>query len=157
MISFQFSRQNSLGRVPKIHTYMIFFREIVTFISRLSSFNKISCLFNLAIAGISYSFKKKIASYCTKMRGSVFRIIFLIFPRKFESVKTSPGFARRVSALRTYLHFFRENTTFSSRLLVLSFNVIFSKIMNPSTILLKKIEKTNENPVNLQFALTFSC
>ena len=155
MISFQFSRQNSLGRVPKIHTYMIFFREIVTFISRLSSFNKISCLFNLAIAGISYSFKKKIASYCTKMRGSVFRIIFLIFPRKFESVKTSPGFARRVSALRTYLHFFFVN----KRQSVLDFYhlTFFSKIMNPSTILLKKIEKTNENPVNLQFALTFSC
>ena len=76
--------------------------------------------------------------------------IFLIFPREFESVETSPGFAWQVSALRTYLQFFCEYAIFSSKLS--SFNNFFPEIMNLLTILLKKIDNVKKNPVNLQCA-----
>ena len=40
------------------------------------------------------SFREKLLKFEVEGRGSVFRTLFLIFARKFESVETSPEFAR---------------------------------------------------------------
>jgi hypothetical protein len=105
MVSFQISRQNSLVRVSAKSSYilMIFFVKLEH--SFLGSRHLTKFLSYLTWKYLEFPTlsKNKIASHGSKMRGSGFRIIFLIFPRKFESVKTSPGFVRRVSALRTYV------------------------------------------------------
>ena len=40
--------------------------------------------------------KKLIASYGTKVRGSVFKEVFIVLAREFESIETSPGFAQLI-------------------------------------------------------------
>ena len=38
--------------------------------------------------------KQLIVAYGARMRGSVFKIIFLFFAGEFDSIETSPGFAQ---------------------------------------------------------------
>ena len=98
--------------------------------------------------------KQSIASYGASMHKSVFRIMFLILAKEFESIETSPGFARQVSALRTsttaYLlaDFFVKSQHSFNR--ISSFNEFFGDILNLIMILLKGDRIVNEKSVILQ-------
>ena len=63
--------------------------------------------------------KQLIVSYGARVRGSVFRVIFL-FSTEFESVKTSSGFAWFIEMHTAYCvptrDFFREIETFTTKL-----------------------------------------
>ena len=86
----------------------------------------------------------------------MFRTIFLILAKEFESVETSSGFARQVSTLHTYLWFFFVKTQHSV-LNFSQFTIFCFKIINTSAILLKKSESEQKNPKNLQCALCTQC
>ena len=70
------------------------------------------------IMNIKFFFLFSIATYGARVRGNVFRIIFLILDKEFESVETSSGFASLqgfffwVSAMHTYSRIFAWNHNF---------------------------------------------
>ena len=77
--------------------------------------------------------KQFIASYGTRLRGSVFLIKFRVLAREFESRTFSAprrklGFIYNSNAIQHCMIFFRETSTFISRLS--SFNAFFSDTMN---------------------------
>ena len=112
-----------------------FFREIATFISRLSLFNKF--------------FPKRTAIYGANLRGSVFRLISGVLDTEFESIETSSGFARLLGKKWGFR-------------MVLGKKMLNDKSINMNIVISrKKVElclrsqrklKTNENPVILQCA-----
>ena len=70
-----------------------FFREIVTYTSRLLQFHEKRNL-SLTISLYLIFFFFLIALYGARVLGSVFRMKFRVLSREFESIEISPGFAQ---------------------------------------------------------------
>ena len=123
-----------------IHYFLVKSKRLFT---RFTSFNAIFVLFYLE----KYLLKQIITIFGSEMRGSVFKIIFLILARKFES-RICPISRRNLaslSAMRACSRIFLWNLNVHL-LNIHHLTIFFSNIMN----LALKRQKMNEKPVNYQ-------